>query len=216
MSISKLDVFERTASGSNAMRHLRNEGVVPGVLYGLARDPRLLQFRKESLETMLRDGERTVELRLGDQTQPAFLKALQYDHLGDSIIHADFVRVDLDQAITLRVPIKFVGIAAGQSAGGMVDHRHTELEIACLPDRIPEEIECNLTELHVGQSVLVRELTLPDGVTCPLDPETVVVAVAVPAGVAEDEIEEDEAVGDAGAEPEVIGKDKDEGEETKE
>ena len=217
MSISKLPVFERTAHGSNAMRKLRADGFVPGVLYGLGREPRLLQFRMALIETMLREGERTVELKLGDKAQAAFLKDLQYDHTGDRIIHADFVRVDMDQAITLRVPIKFVGIAVGQSAGGMVDHRHTELEIACLPDRIPEEVEVNLSELNVGQSIHVRELTLPDGVTCPLDPETVIVAVAVPSGVADEELEEDEALGEAsGAEPEVIGKDQSEDGETKE
>ena len=217
MSISKLEVFERTAQGSNAMAQLRKTGTVPGILYGLAREPRLVQFRMGLLETMVRDGERTVELRLGNQSQMAFLKDLQYDYSGDRIIHADFVRVEMDQAITLRIPIKFVGIAVGQSAGGMVDHRQTELEIACLPDRIPEEVEVNLSELNVGQSIHVRELTLPDGVTCPLDPETVIVAVAVPSGVADEELEEDEALGEAsGAEPEVIGKDQSEDGETKE
>lgn len=216
MSISKLEVFERTAQGSNAMSQLRKSGDVPGILYGLGREPRLLQFRMGLLETMVRDGERTVELRLGDQSQLAFLKDLQYDYSGDRIIHADFVRVEMDQAITLRIPIKFVGVAAGQAAGGMVDHRLTELEIACLPDRIPEEVEVNLAELQVGQSVHVRELTLPDGVTCPLDAETVIVAVAVPSGVADDELEEEEAAAEGGVEPAVIGKDMADAEETKE
>jgi len=203
MSISKLEVFPREAAGSNAMKRLRGEGFVPGVLYGLKREPRLLQVRDDEMATLLREGNRTVELSLGGQVQTALLKDLQYDHLGDHVIHADFVRVDLAETLRIRVPIRFSGVAKGHTAGGIVEHKLSELEVECLPDRIPDEINVALTDLDVGQSIHVRELELPAGVTSPLDPETVVVSVSMVAVEAEEE-EAEAPEAEDGQEPEVI------------
>jgi len=211
MSISKLEVHPREEAGSNAMKRLRRQGFIPGVLYGLKQQPRLLQVHHEEMATLLREGNRTVELRLGGKVQTALLKDLQYDHLGDHVIHADFVRVNLAETLKIRVPLRFSGVAKGHAAGGIVEHKLSELEIECLPDRIPEEVNVVITDLDVGKSLHVRELDLPDGVTSPLDPETVVVSVSMVA-VEEEEEEAEAPEAEASQEPEVIQRKEREGE----
>lgn len=203
MSVTKLEVSERTATGSNANARIRSEGGVPGVLYGLGRDPRNLQFRRETFDAFLRDGARLVDLDLGGKTQPAFLKDLQFDPISHDVLHADFMRVDLAEKLTLRVPLTFTGIAKGQTAGGRVDAVATELEVECLPDNIPEEISVSVLELDLGETWHANEIELPKGVT-PITPDEPVVTCAV---VTEEEAEgetEDAEGGDAPAEPEVM------------
>ena len=206
MSISKLEVQSRTDHGSRAMKRLRDAGLVPAVLYGLKQEPRLLQLNQTLLESFLRDGSRTIELKLENHVQAALLKDVQYDHLGDRVIHADFQRLDMAETIQVRVPVKFTGMPKGQSVGGIVEHKVTELEVECLPGRIPDELIIALADLDVGQSLHVRDLDMPEGVKCLLDPEAVVASVTV---VSEDE-EEAAAEGEESSdEPEVIhGKDR--------
>ncbi|MBN2489598.1 MAG: 50S ribosomal protein L25 [Planctomycetes bacterium] len=202
MSMNKLQVHARSERGSNAVRRLRAGGFVPAVLYGLHREPHLLKIRGDDLAGMLREGNRMVDLALDDQVQAALLKDLQFDSLGERVLHADFVRVDLAETLRIKIPIRYVGVAKGQAAGGLVDHRLSELEVECLPGRIPEQIEVPVRDLDVGQSIHVRELHLPEGVTCPLNPETVVVAVTV---MVEKVEKEAAAVPEAeAAEPEII------------
>lgn len=210
MSTSKLEVAERSDSGSNAMRKLRADGKVPGVLYGLGRDPRAIAVEGARMDAFLREGARLAELSLGGKTQPAFLKDLQFDPLSDRVLHADFMRVDLDEKLQLSVPVKFTGVAKGQSAGGIVEQLAVELEVECLPDKIPEEISVSITELDVGQVLHAKDLEMPDGVK-PADPEAAVVGCVVP--TAEAEADEEGAEGGEGAEPEVVTKkDKPDGE----
>jgi large subunit ribosomal protein L25 len=202
MSMSKLDVQARSEHGSGAMKRLRAEGFVPSVLYGLQREPRLLKVRSHDLDGVLREGNRMVELKMDDQVQSALLKDLQFDSLGDHVLHVDFVRVDMAETLRIHVPLHCTGTAKGQAAGGLLEHRFSELEVECLPGNIPESIEISVRDLDVGQSIHVRELALPDGVTCPLDPDTVLASVTVV--VEEVEEEEAPAAEEETAEPEVI------------
>ncbi len=203
MSVTKLEVSERTAVGSNATARIRREGGVPGVLYGLGRDTRILQFQRATFDAFLRDGARLVDLHLGGKSQPAFLKDLQFDPVSHEVLHADFLRVDLEEKLTLRVPLTFTGIAKGQTAGGRVDAVTNELEVECLPDNIPEEISVSVLELDIGDTWHASDLDLPKGVK-PITPDEPVVTCAV---VTEEEAEgeaEDAEGGDAPAEPEVM------------
>lgn len=207
MSINKLEVQPREDRRSNAMKRLRKSGYVPCILYGLKQEPRSLKMHKDTLNAFLREGIRMAELKMEDQVQSALLKAVQYDYLGENVLHADFFRVDLAETLKIRIPIKFSGMAKGQAAGGMVEQKVSQLEVECLPGNIPEEISISLQDLDVGQSVHLKELSLPEGVKCMLDPETVLVTVSL--AVEEEEEEEEkkeveESEGVDGVEPEVI------------
>jgi large subunit ribosomal protein L25 len=214
MNINKLEFEPREERKSNAMKRLRKSGFVPCVLYGLKQEPRMFKMHQDILNAFLREGTRMADLKMGDQVQSALLKDVQYDYLGEKVLHADFVRVNLAETLKIRVPLKFTGMAKGQAAGGILEHKFSELEVECLPGNIPEEITVSLQDLDVGQSIQIKELTLPDGVKCTLEPETALVTVTV---VAEEEAEPEaaEPEGEESAEPEVIQR-KDKAEEDQE
>ncbi len=215
MNINKLEVQSREDRKSNAMKRLRKSGFVPCVLYGLKQESRSLMMHKDTLNAFLREGTRMAELKMGDLVQSALLKAVQYDYLGENVLHADFFRVDLAETLKIRIPIKFSGMARGQAAGGLVEQKVSRLEVECLPGNIPEEISISLLDLDVGQSIHLREVTLPEGVKCSLDPDTVLVTVSLAEVEEEEEKEVVEPVGEESAEPEVIQR-KDKTEEGKE
>ena len=124
------------------------------------------------------------------------VKELQRDPIFGEPLHADLYAVDLTQALQVSVPIHLTGTAQGVSlGGGILDHALRELELECLPDAIPEEIAVDVSALDVGDSLHVRDLSLPEGVTLKSAPELPVVSVVAP-GAEEEPVaaEEEEAL----------------------
>ncbi len=135
--------------------------------------------------------------------QKALLRDVQWDPLGNDVLHADFYRVSADEKITLEVRVELRGTAPGVTAGGVLVQPIHSLTVECLVVAIPESIRVSLTELQLNQAIHVRELKLPEGVKVTNDPEAIVVQVS-------QKIVEEEAAAAApaaeGAEPEVIGR----------
>jgi large subunit ribosomal protein L25 len=123
------------------------------------------------------------------------------------LLHVDFTRVSLDERITVTVRLELRGIAPGVNAGGVLDQPLHELEIECLAISIPETIRVSIAELQMGGVIHVKDLHLPEGITTAADPDAIVVHVTTPAAETEEG-----AIPEAGgsAEPEVIGKAKEE------
>ncbi|HEV8062335.1 MAG TPA: 50S ribosomal protein L25 [Gemmataceae bacterium] len=198
----------RQENGSQAARRLRRKGLVPAILYGHKEATIMLTLNLDEVTKALRHGARVVDLKTeGGKEEKAFIRELQWDHLGKSLLHVDFTRVSLDERITVTVRLELRGIAPGVNAGGVLDQPLHELEIECLAISIPESIRVNIAELQIGAVIYVKDLHLPEGITTTADPEAIVVHVTTP--VAE---VEPGAIPEAGgtAEPEVIGKTKEE------
>ncbi len=199
-----LEAKVRKDTGSRAMYKVRREGSIPAVLYGHKEATVPLTISDRDFGAIMRAGQRMVDLKVDGKTQKALIKDVQYDPLGDAILHVDFARVSMTEKITLNVPIVMTGHAPGQAEGGVLDQVLKSLEIRCLPANIPENIKVNISELKIGDSIFVKNVPPVEGVEVVTDPEAIVVTVHAP----KEEVvaaPAEEVAAAAPAEPEVIG-----------
>ena len=203
--IEVLDVSLRKESGKLRNRRLRASGKLPAILYGHGEDSVSLAVLTDQLETSLRHGSQVVELK-GDAKGQALLQDIQWDTFQQHVLHVDLLRVDASDRVTVEVPLKLHGIAPGESEGGTVELLHRSVEIETSPSNIPDHLEVNVNDLHVGGSLKVSDLVgLPEGAAAVLAAETTLVQC-----VEKIVVEEEEEAEGAVAEPEVIGAKKDE------
>ena len=207
MAVVELQAWPREERGSRPSRRLRRQGLVPAVLYGRGEPNVLLKLQEQDLFELLTTHTSVVELQWDSTTQPAQVKELQVDRLEDRVLHADFVRISLSEKIEVSVPLETVGEAPGVEEGGVLEMQMREVDVECLPQAIPESIEVDVSELEMGDSLLIRDLDWPEGVTPLNDPTRVSVGVVSPTEIEEEEEEEPEEMF---AEPEVIGEEEEE------
>jgi len=193
---------KRTASGTRACRRLRAEGQVPAIVYGRQEAPVAIQVSHEELDDAIRRRARMFELHVGTQKDHVLLREVQYDAFGSEIFHADFIRVAMDEAVTLTVPIQLKGAPKVEHA--VLQQPLGQVEIECLPKDIPDAIIAMAADMQLGDTLKVRQLVPVPGVKILTDPEVIVAALT--------SIEEEVAapaaapVEAAAAEPEVIGR----------
>jgi large subunit ribosomal protein L25 len=205
MERATLQATKRAELGTRAVRRLRRQGVLPAVLYGHQRDTVSLSVPLRDFEHLVHDGARLMDIEIGGTVEPAVIKDIQYDAMGDHILHVDFARVAMDEKITLTVPVRLHGVPKGVNEGGLLDQPLVDLEVSCLPGDIPEEILIEIAHLEIGDTVHVGDLTPPPGVEFVEDSEAPILSVRPPQEVEEPEAEE-AAIEAVGAEPEVIGR----------
>ncbi|MFC5299871.1 50S ribosomal protein L25/general stress protein Ctc [Azospira restricta] len=167
----ELTAKKRTDQGSGASRRLRRAGRVPAVVYGgneaaqaieLDHNTILLNLRKEAFHASV------LTLDIEGKKEPVLLRDNQMHPYKAIVLHVDFQRVDPNQKLHQKVPLHFVNadVAPGvKLSGGLVSHTINELDVTCLPANLPEFIEVDLKDLKVGQSIHVKDLTLPKGVS---------------------------------------------------
>jgi large subunit ribosomal protein L25 len=182
----------RKDSGTKYAKVLRKNGKLPAVVYGHKKDSVALAFNTHDFVTTLHHGHRLFEVKMGSKTETMLVKAVQYDHLGKYIIHADLVRVDLTERVKVTVPIELYGTSAGSHEGGIIDEHLANLEIECTVVSIPEFIEVSIKEMGVGDSVHAKDIELPDGVKLVTNPEALVLTChLVAAAKSTEELEDD-------------------------
>lgn len=205
-----LKVTARSAKGSKAVRRLRSEGMIPGIVYGEGKENVLVQVNPEVLDKLLHEGHRVVSLQLADGEQLAIIKDVQYDAIGEAIVHVDFGRIEAGHAVTVMVPIELHGTAPGVKEGGNIEFTQHEVHVSCVPSAIPQGIRVEIGELGIDQVIRVGDIQSPEGVTIMDNPDVPIVSVRLPRG---EEVEE-AIEGEAPAEPELVGRE--EKEETEE
>jgi len=189
----KLQVRDRESTGSREARRLRREGFVPGVLYGAKTKAHPFCVEERELRRVLTgDGGLHVILDVvlegQKSTHPSVLKAYQQDPIRGRLLHVDLHEVRLDQPIQAVVTVQLVGEAAGTKEGGVLSQVGRELNVEALPLEIPEHIEADVSEMHIGDTMRLSDLRVPDGVTLLDDPEeTVIATVTLPTRVEEPE-----------------------------
>ncbi len=198
MEAIELKTRVRQGRGKNASRVLRREGKLPAVLYGPDTEPLLLSVDTHELELAVKSGPSgQLLLRLvienGERTtRRAMIKELQRHPLSREPLHVDFYEISMDRKISVKVPVVTTGESKGVAMGGMLQIIRHELEVECLPDRIPEKIEIDITELDVGDSVHVQEIPLAEGVEFPADVNFTVLTILSPKKEEEDVTGEEE------------------------
>lgn len=161
----------RTDEGKGASRRLRHAGKFPAVVYGAEKDPVSITLDHNQFIRHLEEEAfyaHILTLVVDGKKDQVVLKDLQRHPANDNkILHADFLRVDASHEMTMTVPVHFVGeeAAPGVKAGGQVSHMITELDIACLPQDLPEYIEADVSKLELDESIHLSELALPKGVS---------------------------------------------------
>lgn len=166
---ASLSANPRSASGKGVARSLRRAGRVPAVIYGRGRSPESLDLDATALERLLsriRASTTLVDVTVADRTPiKALIREIQRNPLRPiDILHVDLYEVHADEAISVEVPILFVGTADGvRNAGGVFEVLRHDLEILVLPGDIPEKIEVDVNALLVGQSLHVSDVRIEKG-----------------------------------------------------
>lgn len=197
-----LKAERRKQSGTRGARKLREAGLLPAIIYGHKEEPVAVQMNYHDLALELHHHHRLLEVALEGKRVQVLVKEVQYDHLGDKVIHVDLTRVSLDERVQVTVQLALRGTPAGASEGGVLEQVLSEIELECQVTNIPEEIRVPVSHLQVGQTLTAGELELPEGTNLITEADSPVVTVTV---MAEEE-EVEEAAADAEAEPEVISK----------
>ena len=194
--ILNVEVRERTGTGG--ARDTRRDGMVPGVLYGGAKDPVAIAVKSNEFRKALFTGKllgHMVTLKYGDETQPVIAKAIDMHPVNDEPVHFDLYRVDEHQLIKIEVPVHFKNQeeSPGLKKGGTLNIvRHT-VELACPADHIPEELVFDLTGLEIGDTIRMSAFTLPEGVKPGNDRDFVVATLAGSSASASADAATDEA-----------------------
>ena len=202
---------KREKLGTRTTRKERANGKMPAIVYGHKQDPVAVSVEAHELVLALRHHHRLFTLDFGGEKEIVMVKEVQYDYLGDTIIHIDFARVDIHEKVQVHVEVVLKGTAKGTSEGGVLEQRATDIELECEAMNIPDEVRVNVSELSVGEVITAGEIELPAGSTLVTDPATVIVSCSVVVEVVDEE-EGEEAATD---EPEVIGRKKEDEEAEK-
>ena len=161
--------------GSSSSRRARKDGVVPGVLYGLNEESVSLSVAWPDLRRALTTDSginAIIQLEVDGKKQMTIVKDIQRHPVKRDVMHVDFLRIDPNKNVTVDVPLVMIGEAREVSAAdGMVDQNMFSLTVSAPPDRIPTEIEVDISALTVGDAVRVGDINLPEGVTSEGDPE---------------------------------------------
>lgn len=217
MATVSLSATRRRDTGKGVARTLRREGRVPAVIYGRTRDAVPLSINARELSRLLEhiSAENTViDLSIDGDTSRTLIRQIQRHPVKRDILHVDLQELVAGEKVEVRIPIVLQGSPAGvRLSGGILDQVLRELRVRVDPANIPQRFDVDVTELNIGHSIHVNEISVPDGVEVLDDDEGTIATVVAPRAVEEPTpvAEETEA-----AEPELIRKAKDEEEESEE
>ena len=196
-----LNADERERTGSNKARVIRKiDGMVPAIVYGDEKETINIKLKLNEL-TKASENElfytQVLLIKTGDEEEKVVLKELQKDPAKGKFLHADFQRVSRKTKLKVVIPVNFINeeeCVGIREDGGVVAKAIREIEIMCLAGNIPEAIEVDIENLHLGDSIRLTEITLPEGSEVPgLTDETdqMVVSINAPKAVEEDPIIDD-------------------------
>jgi large subunit ribosomal protein L25 len=168
MKETVVTVKSREQFGKNASRRLRHQGMIPAIVYGAKRDPvPVVVDPKRILEILHSEsGANTIfqlDLAEKEARRHVMIKDYQVDPVKGSLMHADFVRIQMDEVIEVDVPVQVTGEAAGVKLdGGILDHVTRQVRVSCLPRDIPEHVTIDVTPLKIGDALRVSDLAKSD------------------------------------------------------
>jgi large subunit ribosomal protein L25 len=176
-----LKAAPRNRTGSGRLNQMRREGWLPSVIYGRGTDNLNLKVDARTFnDLMAHSSSENILVNLdveGVGTRMAFLQAVQHDPLTGGILHADFRAIDENTEITAHIPAHLHGDCVGVKAGGVVEQYVHAIEITCLPNDLPETIDIDISNIELGASLHIGEMTFPKGVRPTHPPDVVVVHI---------------------------------------
>jgi len=191
----EISAKKRELQGTGASRRLRNAGKVPGIVYGGDADPQTIELNHKDLaQNLSREAFHAsiLTLDIEGKKESVLLRAFNMHPFKLQVQHIDFQRVSKDRRIHMKVPLHFVGGETSEAVklqAAIISHVMNDLEISCLPDDLPEFIEVDMSKATIGQSVHVKDLTMPKGVEAVLNRKDnpVIATVTLPAAAVEED-----------------------------
>lgn len=218
MQQAKLEVQQRDTFGKQSARALRRAGDVPAVLYGRKQGTVAIQINARTFKQFLRTyGENVIinmEVTAGNP-ETVIIKDIQRDSVEKQVLlHADFIRISLDEPVTSAVPLVLVGTPPGIQAGGVLEFPRRQLMLRCFPTQMPNEISVDVSQLEIGDFIHVGDLSLDEEIEVLEEAQRIIATVSQPRVQAEKtETEDGEGTGEEAAEeptePEVISRRRD-------
>lgn len=196
---------KRDRLGSRYARRLRAGGELPAVIYGHQQDPLAVSVNGKELITHLTHGQRVFNVAVeGGGAETCLVNELQFDFLGNNVIHVDMTRIDLTEEVSIHVTIKLSGKPVGlKTEGAILRLVKDSVGIKCLAADVPSEaIVVDVSALEAGDFLTAGQIQLPAGLALDEDADEVIAMVSVVAEEAEAPAEVE------GAEPEIIGEKK--------
>lgn len=207
-----LEAKKRTIKGTGGVRKLRDQNLIPAILYGEGKESVPLEINEKDIKKIMHGGSWesvVIDLKVEDdnKVKNVIIKDIQVDPIKRNLLHLDLCEISLKEKIKVHVHIETVGEAPGvKSNGGILEHITREVEIECLPTEIPENIKVDISALEIGDIVTIGDLKLSSDIEIITDKERVLLKV-IPPTVLEEKVEEEAPVAEA-AEPEIIAKGK--------
>ena len=157
----ELKAEKRDAQGTRASRRLRREDRLPAVVYGHGQANTSISLPKKQTLEHLHRGAHLFNLTLDGNAESVLLKDVQYDHLGQEILHVDLFRVNLDEEITSEIQVVLVGEPRGVIKGGTLTQMRDAIELVAKVRDLPDEIRINVADLEIGDAIHIGDVKLP-------------------------------------------------------
>ena len=185
METVEIQIEPREAGTKGKAKRLRRDGKLPGVFYGPKAQTVPLEVDRKDFMSRVADleGSHLIRIKSGSPLladKVALVKEMQFHPVTGEVLHADFYEVDLSAKIRVKVPLHFVGKAAGVVRGGILQPIVREVEVECLPMDIPEFFNVEVSELDIGDSLHVTGLAMPEGVVAASESDLTLVTVVPP------------------------------------
>ena len=175
----KLDIYKRDDLTNSALKTLRAEDKIPGIFYSYDSKKSIpFYINQATLNEAKKSGARIFNIAVGSTKQNVIFKSVQYHPVNEKIIHIDLYGVNMNKAVSVKVQLVLTGTAIGVSAdGGVLVQSLSEIDIECLPGDIPENIEVDISELSLGDTLRAENLNLDEKFTLNTDVNQVIASV---------------------------------------
>jgi len=189
MNIISINAQARTPGKATA-RAARRDGNVPCVLYGRHVDSHSFVTSERSLHPLIfTNRTHIVNVSLGEDSWECIVKDIAYHPVTDRPMHVDFQALQAGEKVTLTVPLNFIGVSVGQSKGGHPNYVLNELSVTCFPRDIPTQIDIDITDVEIGGSIYLRDLT-EDTLEFSAPQDQILMSIVRPRVQEEDEVDE--------------------------
>ena len=184
--------------GNGPAKELRREGMIPAILYGPKAEPLMLSVTTKELETILKTsniGQVLLNLLIQNgkqKSRTAMIKELQTQPVSGNLLHVDFYEVAMDQKIKISIPVVTTGQATGVEEGGVLQMVRHEVEIFCFPNNIPESLEVDITDMSIGDSKHIDEVSIDESFELVDESNFTIVTVLSPKAEEVEEVDEEE------------------------
>ena len=178
----KIEVEKRELSSKKSfVKELRANGHIPGVYYSHdSKESIPFMVTLKNLREALKSNSQVYKINVGGKSRDVIMKTIQYHPITEEILHIDLYGVQMDAKVTVKIPILITGQSIGVKEGGVLNQSMTELDVACLPANIPQEIEIDISNLNLGDTLRIEDISLAEGLDFVGDSSMLIASVVAP------------------------------------